>query len=44
MGCRTYHIPYTGKPETEFKFRLNNNRKYVNRQNANTCRSALQIA
>ena len=34
MGCRTYDIPYIGKRETEFKFRLNNNCKYVNRQNA----------
>ena len=34
MECRICRIQYIGKSETEFNIRLNNNRKYVNRQNA----------
>ena len=34
MECRVYRIQYIGKSEIEFKIRLKNHHKDVNRQNA----------
>ena len=34
MECRICRIQHIGKSETEFKIRLNNHRKDLNRQNA----------